>query len=271
MNHESVLNDSPSVLSDYLQWIQGCYDTLQSNCRPLFFRGHANKEWVLIPAVFRKSQYKERDINLDYKQTLVSECYYISLMERILIEMQHHQIPTRLLDWSISPLVALYFACSSIEDMDKDAMVYAMNPWAAYKSIKPCKEVPTYYLEIMKEARLCCALGWSFEEIRDRISQKFHYDINSLELQSPLPVVGRYMDERVKTQQGCFTIWGTDKSSLDFFLSYKPNLKSITISANVKPILLNSLSQLGISEFSFFSDKEGMSNSVRRSGSIFRL
>lgn len=42
--------------------------------------------------------------------------------------MQHYGLPTRLLDWSESPLVALYFALSSDEDAKADAAVWVLNP-----------------------------------------------------------------------------------------------------------------------------------------------
>ena len=96
--------------------------------------------------MFRNSKLKERGIILDYKQAFVEEVDYVSSMERILIEMQHHQIPTRLLDWSISPLIALYFACSSEEYQNRNAMVYALNPWHVYNSIKEYTKTPTYFI-----------------------------------------------------------------------------------------------------------------------------
>lgn len=269
MNNDIISSKGSSILSDYLRWIQDCYERLSFNRRPLFFRGHADKQWLLLPAVFRNSIYDERTIILDYKQAFVKDCDYLSSMERILIEMQHHLIPTRLLDWSISPLVALFFACSSKESDDKDAIVYALNPWDSYKKLKPNKSVPTYYQEIMRQARLCAALNWTFEEICKFVKVKFNYDINSRELEEPLPIIGRYMDERVKTQQGCFTLWGTNKLKLDLFTIYKSNLNSFEIAAKYKPEILRILARLGVCEFTVFSDLEGMSKTVINNGSIY--
>lgn len=77
-----------------------------------FFRGHYYYKYALVPSLYRKKQYfdNENFMYMDFKTQFYNELSNKKYIE-ILTTMQHYKMPTRLLDTTSNPLVALYMAC----------------------------------------------------------------------------------------------------------------------------------------------------------------
>ena len=83
-----------------------------------FYRGHADKDWDLLPSIFRTPNGVEKE-HLLFRDMVAHEPQSFSECKSALdylVQMQHYGLPTRLLDMTTNPLVALYFACEQAED-----------------------------------------------------------------------------------------------------------------------------------------------------------
>ncbi|MBE4267476.1 FRG domain-containing protein [Vibrio parahaemolyticus] len=112
------------------------------------FRGVTNQSYALIPSLGRGIEKGvhgdvstvENQLNEEFKRlsapVLDAENTPKTSFEWLFLA-QHYGLPTRLLDWTSNPLVALYFAVES-ED-DQDGMVYATKQIVSdqYENFEP--------------------------------------------------------------------------------------------------------------------------------------
>ena len=105
----------------------------------LWFRGHSNVSWSLTPTIFR---YDDYTINLEMsKIKLFKEHAAPLIKDRIptqvqdwLVMMRHYHFPTRILDWTENPLIALYFAL--LCDHNTNSALFMLNPHKLNESNK---------------------------------------------------------------------------------------------------------------------------------------
>ena len=114
------LNDFLSSISEIREQVKSEEGPEPSN-QHFYFRGQANSDWDIFPSVYRGNLLaSEPDlIRSAYLRNPVEFRTFTSNFER-LTKLQHYGLPTRLLDVTTNPLVALYFACQPYDKIEED-------------------------------------------------------------------------------------------------------------------------------------------------------
>ena len=83
----------------------------------IFYRGQSDKKYGLLPSIYREETLIQNEDKIF--RDIIAQCPTdfkgsTSAFEK-LVKMQHYSLPTRLLDITTNPLVAMYFACDDDE------------------------------------------------------------------------------------------------------------------------------------------------------------
>lgn len=133
-----------SSFDDYLKMIQNEFSVSGDNHRRLYYRGQKKRilaDFPLKPSLARYPHLKglppsalvekESEVLQTFSNHLLTYVQHRpqSAWEELAIA-QHHGLPTRFLDWTTNPLVALYFAVREAADGNDDSAVYVLisNP-----------------------------------------------------------------------------------------------------------------------------------------------
>jgi len=97
-----------------------------------WWRGQADQNWDLVTSLYRNN-FQENEISLTQGFRNNARPRYENPPNRDdycswLFLMQHYGLPTRLLDWTYSPLIAIFFTVQSMEYEKCDGALWALKP-----------------------------------------------------------------------------------------------------------------------------------------------
>lgn len=118
-----------------------------------YFRGHADKDWKLLPTLLRVKNSKEDKELLDLLPINENDKNKI-----MLATAQHYGRKTRCLDFTRNYKVALYFACNPNDlNYDKDGAIFILEKY--YHLPNWFTNYLVYYVAIDNRSDL---LGWNY-------------------------------------------------------------------------------------------------------------
>lgn len=217
----------------------------------VYYRGHSNRDWELVPSVFRKEEnlptwLDECKILNKASQVLWSELSSMRYLEK-LIYLQHYGLRTRLLDVTFNPLIALYFACVGCKK--ESGVVYCGHNYESGDEDDYVRnEVPEITAKyLFTHKRLDGLLSWCKDN-----------NINIDNFTIPMFIHPPLNNPRIEAQSGAFVMAPLAKKEDD---KYKINEDSLVsffenrvaiIPADYKENILRELSILGINSGSVF-------------------
>lgn len=217
-----------------------------------WFRGHGNAAWNLVPGLYRGpiAPILEREITRDFRLQAVRHVTPAPATElEWLFLMQHHGLPTRLLDWTESHTTALYFA---ISDQDaSDAAVWILHPWSLNSITLKRQSVPTAEDPLLK-LYILAATPNKFGRIP----------------KAAFPVAIRPLknSNRIAAQRGTFTLHGKNHEGIETLLSKRTKTKlllhKIVIDGNKKKDIIKELYLAGITHGVIFPDLDGLAREI---------
>lgn len=173
----------------------------------------------------------------------------------LLFAAQHHGVPTRLLDWTYSPLVAAHFATVSPADAG-DRVLWRLD-WRAVHRKFGLPELALFTRDL--DAHL--------NEGRGSLTPWMLFDEWKTDRQFACMVEPPSLDARIVAQSAVFTFMSDTSCSFDEFLGRHGLASALTrfiIGSRDVPCVRDQLDLVGMDERRLFPDLDGVADGLRR-------
>lgn len=249
-----------------------------------FYRGHADKQYDVIPSIYRNPEWftNEHKIVREIVMRCPSDFNQMTSSFEKLVKMQHYNLPTRLLDITENPLVALFFACISEEKKDGELLFFKV----------PKQKVRYFDSDTVSVISNISWIDSNFEinSLYRKNPKQFHNEknvyasklirqirqekpyfvecINPDDIESVVCVKPKLDNQRVIRQDGAFFLFGINdtkhkQAKFENEWKYHPENKRYIIKRNVKKEILAQLLSIGISKAKLFPEIDMVSQFIK--------
>jgi len=222
------------------------------------FRGLSDASYSLETTLMRlggQSSLLERHLLRNFRKYAHRNVVERDSFWHWLAMAQHHGLPTRLLDWTYSPLIALHFATANIEKFETAGAIWAVNyvrihehlPEALHQPLE--NEGANIFTVEMFQGKIR-----DLEEIKSRFLQEF-----ALFFEPPS------IDDRIVNQHAFFSMMSDPTLPLENYLKERPGTwRKIIIPGHLKWEIRDKLDQSNITERVLFPGPDGLSRWLKR-------
>ncbi|CAB5168446.1 hypothetical protein D3OALGA1CA_5555 [Olavius algarvensis associated proteobacterium Delta 3] len=168
---------------------------------------------------------------------------------------QHYGLPTRLMDWTYSPFVAMHFATDNIEKFDTDGVIWAVNYVQAHQLLPE-----ELHVNLDREGANVFTVEMLSDSVRSLEELAGLSDDTYVLFFEPPS-----MDDRIVNQFAFFSITSDPAACLDDWLGEHPSIwRKIVIPAELKWEIRDKLDQGNITERVLFPGLTGLSRWLKR-------
>ena len=226
----------------------------RDNC---VYRGMADNRWGLLPSLNRACAHDlslEKQMLRSFKKYGYADLRNVSSFWQLRAMAQQFGLPTRLLDWTYSPLVAAHFATEDQESYDLDGVIWCVHTDRMNLQLPP-------KLKQMLEAERANIFTM---EMMDRVGVGF----DALSAISSTPF-GLFFEpastvNRIANQYALFSVCSDPTVSLDALPGTEDCFRRIVIPARVKLEIRDKLDYINISERMIYPGLDGICKWITR-------
>lgn len=287
INNDQIQYTKIDSLTEYIREIIELRERLlfEGRSESLFFRGQNNVEWDIRPSVFRNSlvTFEDKIIQMAISRAPFEFNNHINAFEK-LTKLQHYGLPTRLLDVTMNPLIALYFACQPTNDtqirifednfntIEKDGVVYYA---CAYDESIDSSKIQLTSSIALKDINKDTTL----KKLKEDLGYSINIDPNNFIgiIQGNYFVKSNLSNDRLIRQSGAFMLSGAITISEDlndlWYSKVQKSIRSLNsefnqerfiILGDAKERILEELDFCNINEATLFPELEHQMSHIKR-------